>query len=88
MGIISDLFGGGDSGFDSALFGATGGTAGAVPLAPRIPDVIQPSAPQIQQARLASKQRSTFLGRTRGGTLVRRARAVAPTTSTLLRRSR
>jgi hypothetical protein len=76
MGIISDLFGGGGD-FSSAVVGSD--VAKAVPLAPPIPDVVQPSAPQIQQARQAAQQRSTFLGRTRGGTLVRRARSVAST---------
>lgn len=87
MGIAKDLIGGifgGGGDFGSAVLGSAG--ADAVPQAPRMPDLIQPSAPQIQQARQASKQRSSFLGSTRGGTLVRRARAVAPTTAVLLGR--
>lgn len=87
MGALSDLFGGGGGGDFGSVTGAA--ASGAVPLAPRIPDLIQPSAPQVQQARQASKQRSTFLGKTRGGTLVRRARAVDPgTTAVLLGRQR
>lgn len=87
MGIVKDLFSGSGGGsFDSAVVGAA--PAGAVPQAPRIPDVVQPSAEQVQQARLDVKRRAQFLGKTRGGTLVRRARSVAPTTSALLGRVR
>lgn len=87
MGIVKDLLGGGGgSSFDSAVVG--GAPANVVPQAPRIPDVIQPSAEQIQQARSDVKRRASFLGKTRGGTLVRRARSVAPTTSALLGRVR
>ena len=84
MGIVKNLFGGG--GFDSAVASAAPG--GAVPQAPRITDVVQPSAEQVQQARRDVKRRAQFLGKTRGGTLVRRARSVAPTTSALLGRVR
>ena len=87
MGIVTDLFGGGGgSSFDSAVVSAA--PAGAVPQAPAIPDVVQPSAEQIQIARRDVKRRAQFLGKTRGGTLVRRARSVAPTTSALLGRVR
>lgn len=83
MGIVKDVFSGSGGGsFDSAVVG--GVPADVVPQAPSIPDVVQPSAEQIQQARADVKRRAQFLGRTRGGTLVRRARSVAPTTSALL----
>lgn len=91
MGVVAsavgNLFGGGPSGDPFAVFRSPAGSPGAaVPRAPRIPDVIQPSDPRVQQARSTVLGRSAFLGRTRGGTLDRRRSLLssARTTSTIL----
>jgi len=86
MGVVSDfvggLFGGGGSDYSlfNGLYGGSG--ANAVPKAPPIPEPVQPSAIDIQRAREFSKARSTYLGRTRGGTKVLRATLLGPSKST------